>query len=118
MVNYGGPDVYDEGTADFVYPMRLADDHFAYRGRFKLDYQGATAVSDDSRIALKYTAKNVYIVAGGEGVITVTSDGETTTVPVRGAPTSHQLVSRGDVGRGELEVVLSRGLQAFSFTYG
>ncbi len=118
MVNYGGPDVYDEGTADFVYPMRLADDHFAYRGRFKLDYQGATAESDDSRIALKYTAKNVYIVAGGEGVITVTSNGETTTVPVSGAPTSRQLVSRGGVGRGELEVVLSRGLQAFSFTYG
>ena len=67
MVNYGGPDTYDEGTADFTYPMRLADDSFAYRGRWTLDYQGATAESDDSRIALKYNAKNVYIVAGGEG---------------------------------------------------
>ena len=67
MVNYGGPDTYSEGTADFTYPMRLADDSFAYRGRWKLDFQGATADSDDSRIALKYNAKNVYIVAGGEG---------------------------------------------------
>ena len=27
MVNYGGPDTYDEGTADFTYPIRLADDN-------------------------------------------------------------------------------------------
>jgi hypothetical protein len=118
MVNYGGPDTYDEGTNDFVYPIRLADDTFAYRGRWTLDYQGATAESDDSRIALRYNAKNVYIVAGGKGTVTVTSNGETTTVPISGAPTSHQLVSRDDVGRGQLEVRLSKGLQAFSFTYG
>ena len=118
MVNYGGPDTYSEGTADFTYPTRLADDSFAYRGRWKLDFQGATAESDDSRIALKYNAKNVYIVAGGEGDVTVTSNGKTTTVPISGAPTSHQLVSGDAVARGELEVRLSKGLQAFSFTYG
>ncbi len=118
MVNYGGPDTYSEGTADFTYPMRLADDRFAYRGRWKLDFQGATAESDDSRIALKYNAKNVYIVAGGVGDVTVTSNGSTTTVPISGAPTSHQLVSGDAVARGQLEVRLSKGLQAFSFTYG
>ena len=118
MVNYGGPDTYDEGTADFANPIRLADDSFAYRGRWTLDYQGATADSDDSRIALKYHAKNVYIVAGGEGTLTVTSNGKTTTVPITGAPTSHQLVSGDEVMRGELEMRLSKGLQAFSFTYG
>jgi cytochrome c biogenesis protein CcdA/thiol-disulfide isomerase/thioredoxin len=118
MVNYGGPDTYDEGIADFTYPMRLADDTFALSGRWRLDYQGATAESDDSRIALRYNARNVYIVAGGEGTITVTSNGATTTVPISGVPTSHQLVSRSGVARGALEVRLSKGLQAFSFTYG
>lgn len=118
MVNYGGPDTYDEGTADFSYPIRLADDSFSYRGRWMLDYQGATAESDDSRIALKYNAKNVYIVAGGEGTVTVMSNGKTTVVPISGAPTSHQLVAGDEVARGELEVRLSKGLQAFSFTYG
>ena len=93
MVNYGGPDTYDEGTADFNYPPRLADDSFAYRGRWTLDYQGATAESDDSTIALKYNAKNVYIVVGGEGRRRVTSNGKTTTVPIGGPPTSHQLVT-------------------------
>ncbi len=118
MVNYGGTDLYDEGTATFNYPANLADDSFAYRGRWTLDYQGATAESDNSTIALKYNAKDVYIVAGGEGTVTVTRDGETTTVPISGPPTSHQIVDGDQVARGELEVRLSKGLQAFSFTYG
>jgi cytochrome c biogenesis protein CcdA/thiol-disulfide isomerase/thioredoxin len=118
MVNYGGTDLYDEGTATFNYPTKLAEDSFAYRGRWTLDYQGATAESDNSTIALKYNAKDVYIVAGGEGTVTVTRDGETTTVPISGPPTSHQIVEGDEVARGELEVRLSKGLQAFSFTYG
>jgi cytochrome c biogenesis protein CcdA/thiol-disulfide isomerase/thioredoxin len=118
MVNYGGTDVYDEGTETFDYPMNLPDDSFAYRGRWKLDYQGATAESDNSSIALKYTAKNVYIVAGGEGTVTVNRDGKTTTIPISGPPTSHQIVAGDEAARGQLEVRLSQGLQAFSFTYG
>jgi cytochrome c biogenesis protein CcdA/thiol-disulfide isomerase/thioredoxin len=118
MVNYGGTDAYDEGTADFDYPANLADDSFAYRGRWKLDYQGATAESDNASIALKYNAKNVYIVAGGEGTVTVTREGKTTTVPISGPPQSRQIVQGDEVERGQLEVRLSQGLQAFSFTYG
>jgi thiol-disulfide isomerase/thioredoxin len=118
MVNYGGTDLYDEGTATFDYPANLADDSFGYRGRWTLDYQGATAESDNSTIALKYHAKDVYIVAGGEGTVTVTRDGKTTAVPISGPPTSHQIVEGDQVARGEIEVRLSKGLQAFSFTYG
>jgi cytochrome c biogenesis protein CcdA/thiol-disulfide isomerase/thioredoxin len=118
MVNYGGTNVYDEGTEDFDYPARLADDSFAYRGRWALDYQGATAESDDSAIALNYNAKNVYLVVGGEGAVDVISNGRTTTLPISGPPTSHQVVAGDEVGRGQLEVRLSKGLQAFSFTYG
>jgi cytochrome c biogenesis protein CcdA/thiol-disulfide isomerase/thioredoxin len=118
MVNYGGTDVYDQGAATFAYPDRLPEDSFALRGPWTLDYQGATAESDNSTIALKYNAKNVYIVVGGEGTVTVTGDGKTTTVPISGPPTSRQIVAGDQIARGELEVRLSRGLQAFSFTYG
>ena len=83
-----------------------------------MDYQGATAESDNSTIALKYKAKNVYIVAGGEGAVTVTRDGKTTTVPISGPPQSRQIVADNEVKRGQVEVRLSKGLQAFSFTYG
>jgi hypothetical protein len=50
--------------------------------------------------------------------VTVLRGGDTTSVPVSGPPTLRQIVSDRDVHRGEVEVRLSQGLQAFSFTYG
>ncbi|MFN3002835.1 cytochrome c biogenesis protein DipZ [Mycolicibacterium wolinskyi] len=117
-INYAGGGVYDEGEATFAYPARLPEDSFALRGPWRLDYQGATAGADTSSIRLNYHAKDVYLVVGGTGTVTVIRDGATTTVPVSGPPTLRQVVAAGEVRRGELEVRLSQGLQAFSFTYG
>ena len=50
--------------------------------------------------------------------MTVTQNGKTSTVAISGPPTSRQIVAGDNVTRGELEVQLSKGLQAFSFTYG
>jgi cytochrome c biogenesis protein CcdA/thiol-disulfide isomerase/thioredoxin len=118
MVNYAGSGVYDKGQADFSFPPTLPNDTFALQGPWSLDYQGATADSDTSSIKLNYYAKNIYIVIGGTGNLTVTRDGKTTTVPVSGPPTSHQIVAGNDVTRGLLDVRSSKGLQVFSFTYG
>jgi cytochrome c biogenesis protein CcdA/thiol-disulfide isomerase/thioredoxin len=118
QVNYGGTGSYDEGTATFDYPATLREDSFALAGPWRLDYQGATAASDSSRIKLNYHAKDVYLVVGGTGTLTATPDGTTTTLPISGPPTLHQIVAGTDARRGELEVRLSPGLQAFSFTYG
>jgi cytochrome c biogenesis protein CcdA/thiol-disulfide isomerase/thioredoxin len=117
-VNYAGGGVYDQGQANFTYPATLPNDSFALQGPWTLDYQGATADSDAASIKLNYNAKDVYIVVGGNGNLTVTRDGQTTTVPVGGPPTSHQIVERSDTGRGLLDVRASKGLQVFSFTYG
>ena len=102
----------------FTYPPNLPEDSFALRGQWTLDYQGATSGSDESRIALDYHAKNVYIVAGGDGTLTVTRDGTTSAIPISGPPTLHQIVDDDSVQRGKLEVSVPRGLQVFSFTYG
>jgi mannose-6-phosphate isomerase-like protein (cupin superfamily) len=83
-----------------------------------LDYEGATADSDDSRIELNYHARNVYLVVGGTGTVTVTRDGKSTTLPVSGAPTSHQVVAGDQVAAATIEVHPSKGLQVYSFTYG
>jgi cytochrome c biogenesis protein CcdA/thiol-disulfide isomerase/thioredoxin len=116
--NYGGTGTYDQGDFTFDYPPKLPDDRFAYRGPWTLDYQGATSGTDTSSIELNYRAMNVYIVTGGEGTITVVRDGKITTTPISGPPTFHQIVAGDQVQRGHLEVRLSKGLQAFSFTYG
>lgn len=118
MVNYAGDGVYDKGQANFAFPPALPDDTFALQGPWTLDYQGATADSDTSSIKLNYDAKNVYLVVGGTGDLTVTRDGKTTMVAVSGPPTSHQIVANNDVARGLLNVRPSKGLQVFSFTYG
>ncbi|TQF73834.1 cytochrome c biogenesis protein DipZ [Rhodococcus spelaei] len=118
VVNYGGGGAYDQGAATFDYPASLPADSFAYRGQWSLDYQGATAESDTSSIALNYHARNVYLVVGGAGTATVTRNGKSTTVPISGPPTLHQIVAADTTQAGRLEVTLSQGLQAFSFTYG
>ncbi len=118
MVNYGGGGVYDERSATYQYPPALKANSFALTGPWSLDYQGATAVGDDAAIKLNYQAKNVYIVAGGTGTLTVVRNGKPTTVPINGPPTSHQIVAGDQVGPGTLEVRPSKGLQLFSFTYG
>ena len=118
VVNYGGDVRYDEGSARFTYPARLPDDTFSYNGDWTLDYQGATADTPGSSIELNYRARNVYLVVGGTGTVTVTRDGESRQIPVSGPPTLRQIVGDDEVRRGLVEVQLSQGLQAFSFTYG
>jgi cytochrome c biogenesis protein CcdA/thiol-disulfide isomerase/thioredoxin len=118
VVNYGGGGTYDEGSAAFSYPGRLPDDTFAYDGTWSLDYQGATADAPNAGIKLNYRARNVYLVVGGTGTVTVIRDGESKDIPVSGPPTLRQIVGDDEVRRGTVEVRLSQGLQAFSFTYG
>jgi cytochrome c biogenesis protein CcdA/thiol-disulfide isomerase/thioredoxin len=118
VVNYAGGGTYDEGSATFTYPPSLPPDSFALSGRWSLDYQGATAQGDDSSIELNYHAKDVYLVAGGTGTLTVIRDGKSTTLPISGPPTSHQIVSGERMAAGTLEVRLTQGLEVYSFTYG
>jgi cytochrome c biogenesis protein CcdA/thiol-disulfide isomerase/thioredoxin len=118
VVNYAGTGTYDEGSFNFTYPQQLPADSFALRGDWAVDYQGATSRGANSGIALSYHAKDVYIVAGGEGTLTVTRDGVTSTVPISGPPTLHQIVDDPGVAQGQLEVSVPAGLQVFSFTYG
>jgi cytochrome c biogenesis protein CcdA/thiol-disulfide isomerase/thioredoxin len=118
VVNYAGGGSYDEGKANFTFPASLPDDSFALQGPWALDYEGATAGSNASSIELNYHAKNVYIVVGGTGTLTVTRDGKATTLPVSGPPTSHQIVADKDGSRSSFIVRPTQGLQVFSFTYG
>jgi len=118
VVNYAGVGEYDEGTRIFALPKQTPADSFALRGTWALDYQGATATTDDNAVALNYHARNVYLVVGGTGTVTVTRDGATTTIPVSGPPNMRQIVADDQDGVGNVEVSLSKGLQAFSFTYG
>lgn len=114
--SYGGAGDYKSGT--FAYPPQLAADTFALRGRWKLDDQGATADSDDAGIRLNYTAKDVYVVVGGTGTLTVSRDSRTTTTAIGGPPTLHPIVADEAARSDQLDMSVSPGLQVFSFTFG
>lgn len=118
QINYGGAGTYDEGSFTFEYPDRLPENSFGLRGEWALDYQGATARGPGSAIRLYYRARDVHLVVGGTGTVTLTRDGESRQIPVAGPPTLRTLVDGDEVRRGLLEVQLSEGLQVFSFTYG
>lgn len=117
-VNFAGGGGYDQGSATFHYPSAQPADTFALSGPWSLDYQKATADGVDSRITLNYHAKNVYVVVGGTGNVTVTRNGTSATLPVSGPPTAHQIVAGDAVTAGTLELRPSRGLEVYSFTYG
>ncbi len=118
VVNYGGTGEYDEGPATFSYPQTQPADSFALSGPWTLDYQGATSGGNGAGIRLNYHARNVYIVAGGTGTITVNRDGKIIAVTISGPPNLHQIVSDKESAPRQLEVLASQGLQVFSFTYG
>ena len=96
----------------------MAEDSFALQGAWTLDYQGITARGVNDQIAVNYHARNVYLVVGGTGTVTVTHDGTTTAIAVSGPPNTKQLVAGDQDGAGDLRVSLSKGLQAYSLTYG
>jgi hypothetical protein len=71
-----------------------------------------------SKIRLNYHAKKVYIVAGGTGTLTVNGGGTTRTVTIGGPPNLHEIAEQDESAPGQLEVLVGKGLQVFSFTYG
>jgi cytochrome c biogenesis protein CcdA/thiol-disulfide isomerase/thioredoxin len=120
-LNYGGGGDYRAGAATFAFPATLPDDKFALRGRWTLDDQSATAESGDAAIRLNYTGKDVYVVVGGTGTITVTRGDKKTVTAIGGAPTLHRIAGNdpGDTAhRDQLDMQVSEGLQVFSFTFG
>ena len=86
--------------------------------KHRTKHHAHTSGGDGSAIELNYRAKNVYLVAGGTGTVTVMRNGQPTTVPIGGPPTSHQIVAGDQVVPATLEVRASQGVQLFSFTYG
>ena len=102
-------------------PPQLADDRFALRGRWTLDDQGATArqrrrrdraeLHREGRLRRRRRYRHSHRDPGRK----------TTTTPISGPPTLHQIVGGGaddTAHRDRLDMQVSKGLQVFSFTFG
>lgn len=119
QINYAGPGDYRSGTNTYRYPSTLAADSFALKGDWEIDFQNARPVGEPASIQLNFTASEVRMVLGGEGTVTVKIDGVTRTFDVTGTPNSYSIIPKGNsIETGPLEVTLTPGLEAYSFTFG
>jgi cytochrome c biogenesis protein CcdA/thiol-disulfide isomerase/thioredoxin len=116
--HYGGDGPYRSGAATFSLPPSQPDNSFALRGRWTVGDESITANDTNATIALNYHAKRVYMVVGGTGTLTVTHNQKATPIAIHGPPDMHEIVVDDTTTASRVEIALSPGLQAFSFTYG
>jgi len=107
----------ESGTHTFSYPSSVAANEWALSGTWSVGSQALTARRNAS-IRLNFLAGDVYLDVGGTGTITATVSGRTRTYAVSGAPDIYPLVHRASLGRATIQVTLSPGLSAYSFTFG
>jgi hypothetical protein len=105
------------GTHTFSYPPSIPGNDFALSGRWSIGAEALTA-RKNAAVKLNFLAADVYLDVGGTGTITATADGKTATYKVSGAPDTYALVHRKTQERATLQVTLSSGLNAYSFTFG
>jgi hypothetical protein len=73
-----------------------------------------------ARLELSYLARNVYLVMGGTGTVTVSAGDGTParSIHVSGVPTLYRLLHFGSSSSGTMVMTLSPGVQAYDFTFG
>ena len=113
--NNGAP--LTNGTHTYHYPLNVDPGYFTLSGTWAVAGESITA-GKDAGIALNFLADDIYLDVGGTGTLTVTVDGTTTRYPVSGAPNIYTILQRDRQESGVLQVKLSPGLSAYSFTFG
>jgi hypothetical protein len=104
-------------TVDYVLAAKVPRNAISYGGEWTLAGQTATAGRDAS-LALHFHAKDVYIVLAGNGNVAVELDGK----PLRRLRVSsaklYTVLTSGTTQDGVLRFRFSRGVRAYSFTFG
>jgi cytochrome c biogenesis protein CcdA/thiol-disulfide isomerase/thioredoxin len=119
IARYAGSKLAFDREATYQFPARaLRQDDLAYAGRWLVGGQRIVA-GDDARLRLRFHARHVYLVLGGRGEVQVLVDGAPVrTVQVAGTPRLYTLAGYPRLTNGLLELRVSRGVQAYSFTFG
>jgi len=114
---YAGDALVRDRPHAYVLPARLGPDELAYGGVWTVGRERIVAGAH-ARIRLHYTARNVFIVLGGQGRMQVLVDGAPTGSVTVDGDRLYTAVQRTRSREHLLELRLSPGVQAFSFTFG
>jgi cytochrome c biogenesis protein CcdA/thiol-disulfide isomerase/thioredoxin len=117
LTRYRGQRVKQAAAALYLQPATLAQNEYAYGGVARVESQRLIAIRDTS-IRLHFHARDVYIVLGGHGTVRTYVDGKPSG---RFGVTQDRLYTAVSYPRIEdrlLELRLSPGVEAYSFTFG
>jgi cytochrome c biogenesis protein CcdA/thiol-disulfide isomerase/thioredoxin len=103
----------------FAFPADLSTGYFALSGVWDDHLQEATAGSH-AALELSYEAKDVYLVMGGHGDVTVSAGDGTpsTTIHVSGVPRLYTLLHSSSIALGTMTLKVTPGVEAYDFTFG
>ena len=127
----GNPEGFQpEKTVIYAIPSGLQNNHFYLNGQWQNLQDGMKLVSDNGKIILPYSAKDVHIVASGPGTdIQILLDDKTVTSDDAGQDLKNGLVSISDhrlyniisskqPGSHTLTIIGHPGFEIYTFTFG
>jgi cytochrome c biogenesis protein CcdA/thiol-disulfide isomerase/thioredoxin len=120
VVDYAGAQKYSALSTEFSFPARQPADSFALSGAWALAPQSATPAAPGASVRLKYHASRVEMVLSGSGSISFTdpASGRTRSITVSGTPRAYLLTTSRSDAAHTLDVTLTPGVTAYSFTFG
>jgi len=112
------PDVVENAPATYHFPATLPLGSFALSGTWTDHAEEATS-GPRAQLELSFLAKDVYLVLGGSGTLTVNFDGQRTkTIEIGGVPRLYALYQTRSTTSGTLLLRASPGVEAYDFTFG
>ena len=102
----------------YRFPQHLGPDQLAYAGRLTVEPERIVAARG-ARLRLRFTAREVNLVLGGQGRVDVFLDGRRrSSADVGGEPRLYRLLALPELREGLLELRFTPGLAAYAFTFG
>lgn len=103
-------------TVDYKYPAVFEEDKFYLEGKFKNEADHMALIGD-GKVELKFTAKDVYLVAGGKGTVDVFVDGEMVKTITVDHNDLYTLYNGEKNGAHQLEL-RGKDVEFYTFTFG
>jgi len=84
------------------------------------DHEQEATAGAKAELELGYQAKDIYLVMGGSGTVSVSAGNGTapTTLHVSGVPRLYTLFRSDTLATGTLLLKVSPGVEAYDFTFG
>ncbi|MGZ4384901.1 MAG: cytochrome c biogenesis protein DipZ, partial [Gaiellaceae bacterium] len=114
---YVGSNLVTGKAAEYTLAASVPENAISYGGEWTLAGQIATA-GLGARLRLHFRAKDVYIVLGGRGRVTVELDGKPLTTLAVNADRLYTAFTSRTSRDGLLQFSFTPGVRAYSFTFG